>query len=98
MMPSRSCNGVRPDADRYCGKVFEIFLTTFFSNGEGAPYGWLPMGSPGTFIHSGTLGGRFLEPESDALARPASPEASAPPPSAAPVCRNWRRDGAKESS
>ena len=31
MMPSRSCSGVRPDAEVYCGKFWEMFLTTPFS-------------------------------------------------------------------
>src|ERR1700751_5672774 len=92
MMPSRSCNGVRPDADRYCGKVFEIFLTTFFSNGEGMPYGWLPMGSPGPFIHSGTLGGRLLVSPAAASDLPATPPANATPPMMAAPRRRWRRD------
>src|ERR1700740_2123401 len=92
MMPSRSCNGVRPDADRYCGKVFEIFLTTFFSNGEGVPYGWLPMGSPGTFIHSGILGGRLLMSAAATLAAPDMLLARAAPPITTPPRSNWRRE------
>src|SRR5436309_4541882 len=94
MMPSRSCNGVRPDADKYCGNVLEMFLMTSFSNGEGAPYGWLPMGSPGVFIHSGTLGGRLAVFSLAARAsRPARPPAmTAPPNKAPPSLRNRRRD------
>ncbi|MGY4597072.1 hypothetical protein ACVWXL_004818 [Bradyrhizobium sp. GM22.5] len=37
MMPSSSCNGVRLEAEMYCLSVFEMFLTTPFSKGDGAP-------------------------------------------------------------
>jgi hypothetical protein len=30
---------MRPETDIYCGRVFEIFLTTLFSNGDDAPHG-----------------------------------------------------------
>src|SRR3984885_7656536 len=56
------------------------------------------MGSPGTFIHSGTLGGRFLKLESIALAFPTMPEAIAAPPITAPLRKNRRRDVAVELS
>src|SRR5580704_12021586 len=56
------------------------------------------MGSPGTFIHSGTLGGRFLELESIAFAFPTMPEAMAAPPITAPLRKNRRRDVAVELS
>src|SRR5258705_5366977 len=94
MMPSRSCNGVRPEAERYCFRSFEIFLTTSFSNVDGLPYGWLPMGSPGVFIHCGTLGGRFseLSAAADALLPARPPATTAPPTSAPPSRRNRRRD------
>lgn len=36
-MPSSSCKGVRLDAEMYCLRVFEMFLTTPFSNGDGVP-------------------------------------------------------------
>src|SRR5216683_4892846 len=94
MMPSRSCSGVRPDADRYCGRFFGIFLTTPFSNGEGVPYGWPPIGSPGVFIHSGILGGRLSALAVAAkVSRPATPPArTAPPIKALPSRRKRRRD------
>ena len=75
-----------------------MFFTTPFSNGEGVPYGWLPMGSPGTFIHSGTLGGRLLSSAVAALADPARPPARAAPPTTAPPRRNWRREAPKAYS
>src|SRR5580692_1626994 len=56
------------------------------------------MGSPGAFIHSGTLGGRFSDLESVALALPAMVEASAAPPMTAPRRKKPRRDVALESS
>src|SRR5882672_10019048 len=52
------------------------------------------MGSPGVFIHSGTLGGRLwalsLAPSASPPARP--PAMTAPPTNAAPSRRNRRRD------
>src|ERR1700739_3175731 len=94
MMPSRSCSGVRPDADKYCGRLCGVFLTQAFSHGEGVPYGWLPIGSPGVFIHSGTLGGRLSADSVAASAcRPTRPPAmTAPPINAPPSRRNLRRD------
>src|ERR1700686_2356118 len=52
------------------------------------------MGSPGVFIHSGTLGGRFSELSLAARASlPARPPAmTAPPANAPPSRRNCRRD------
>src|SRR4051794_8659226 len=51
------------------------------------------MGSPGVFIHSGTLGGRFSEVSVAANASlPATPLATAPPINAPPRRRNVRRD------
>src|SRR5438270_2689869 len=51
------------------------------------------MGSPGVFIHSGTLGGRFSEVSPAAAdLLPASPLATAPPINAPPRRRNFRRD------
>src|SRR5229473_5933957 len=52
------------------------------------------MGSPGVFIHSGTLGGRLsalsLAPSASLPARP--PAMTAPPTNAPPSRRNRRRD------
>src|SRR3979411_757745 len=52
------------------------------------------MGSPGVFIHSGTLGGRLsvlsLAPSASSPARP--PATTAPPSNAPPSRRNRRRD------
>src|SRR6266446_7854622 len=52
------------------------------------------MGSPGVFIHSGTLGGRLwalsLAPSASLPARP--PAMTAPPTNAPPLRRNPRRD------
>src|SRR4030081_3605555 len=52
------------------------------------------MGSPGVFIHSGTLGGRLwalsLAPSASPPARP--PAMTAPPTNAPPSHRNRRRD------
>src|ERR1700682_5791902 len=52
------------------------------------------MGSPGVFIHSGTLGGRLsafsLAPSASLAARP--PAMTAPPTNAPPSRRNRRRD------
>src|ERR1700759_2430970 len=92
MMPSRSCSGVRPEADKYCGRSCGMFFTTPFSNGEGVPYSWLPMGSPGAFIHSGISGGRLPASAAAALAGPARPPTRDAPPMTAPLRRNWRRD------
>src|ERR1700722_8627263 len=51
------------------------------------------MGSPGDFIHSGTLGGRFSAPVSAATASPpARLPASAPPIRAPPSRRKRRRE------
>src|SRR5438132_407201 len=94
MMPSSSCNGVRPDADMYCLSVFEMFLTTPFSNGEGLQQGWLPIGSPGALIHSGMLGGRL----SVSAAADAPALKTTPPAAAAPLRRKQRRVGVMESS
>src|SRR6202011_788275 len=92
MMPSRSCSGVRPEADRYCGRFCGMFFTTPFSNGEGVPYGWLPIGSPGAFIHSGIFGGRLSMSVAAALAGPDMLPARAAPPITTPPRRNWRRE------
>src|SRR5580658_9082073 len=56
------------------------------------------MGSPGTFIHSGRLGGRLSELESTAPVLPIMPEARAAPPITAPLRKNRRRDVVAESS
>src|SRR6266566_411066 len=52
------------------------------------------MGSPGVFIHSGTLGGRFSEFSiaADALRPPRLLATTAPPTTAPPFRRNRRRD------
>src|SRR5882757_6962342 len=52
------------------------------------------MGSPGVFIHCGTLGGRFSAFSVAAAALPAArpPATTAPPTSAPPSRRNRRRD------
>src|SRR4051812_25459257 len=52
------------------------------------------MGSPGVFIHCGTLGGRFsaFSVAADALLPARPPATTAPPTSAPPSRRNRRRD------
>src|SRR6516225_7112307 len=50
------------------------------------------MGSPGTFIHSGTLGGRLLVSVAAASELPASPLARAAPPIMALPRRKRRRE------
>src|SRR4051794_33096176 len=99
MMPSRSCKGVRAEAEKYWGRVLEMFLATAFSNGDGIPWGWLPVGPPGVFIHPGTLGGRlsaFGVPPN--ASPPARPPAIAAPPTNAPSRMNARRDVARRLS
>src|SRR5882762_424149 len=51
------------------------------------------MGSPGVFIHCGTLGGRFSAfSAADALLPARPPATTAPPTNAPPSRRNRRRD------
>src|SRR5437016_9756101 len=58
------------------------------------------MGSPGVFIHWGTLGGRFSAfcVAADALLPARPPATTAPPINAPPLRRNRRRDVAPISS
>src|ERR1019366_1212576 len=54
---------------------------------------WLPIGSPGVFIHSGILGGRLSAFAVAAKASlPARPPRTAPPINAPPSRRKRRRD------
>src|SRR5882757_1204727 len=51
------------------------------------------MGSPGVFIHCGTLGGRFSAfSAADALLPARPPATTAPPTNALPARKNRRRD------
>src|ERR1700754_5202929 len=99
MMPSRPPFGVRAGAEIYCGKIFEMFLTRFFSDGDANRYNWLPMGSPWAFIHSGMWGGTL--PASGVAAKaslPASPETIAPPASVLPSANICLRDKARSAA
>jgi len=55
MMPSRSCNGVRPEAERYCS-VFEMFFDDILLERRWHSVGLASMGSPASSSIAGRWG------------------------------------------
>ena len=88
MMPYRCWNGVSdtPSVGTTDGR---LNLTTCFSNSDGRPYARQLTGSPGSFIHCGTFGGRFAVFGSCARA---AAGASAPAAARPVRARKVRRD------